>query len=179
MTYPRSVPLGLVPERVNELVLLNVVDLWLGPDTLNGLLSEGPRVSLGGWRVVHMIEARVVGGEGVVVVSTLKEVEVGKHHLRVDVALEHDNVRVVDQRGRRRRQHRGQRHLRRRRLSRAHQGVSRQRRGSNNRYGNEREWYSCETRHRRCGQKEARGKQRIFLGATHLPFILGLTLLLI
>src|SRR5258706_8546710 len=106
MTYPRSVPLGLVPERVNELVLLNVVDLWLGPDTLNGLLSEGPRVSLGGWRVVHIIEARVVGDEGVVVVSTLNEVGWGALHLRFGVALEHENVRVGDQRRRARRQHR-------------------------------------------------------------------------
>lgn len=154
MTYPRSVRLGLVLGRVNDLVPLNVIDLWLGSDTLNSLLSEGPRVPLGGLRVVHMIEAGVVGGKGVVVVSTLEEVEVGKHHLRADVALEHDNVRVIDQRGCRRRQHRRQRHLRRRLLSRAHQWVRRQRRSSNNRYGNEREWDPCETRHRSVGGQE-------------------------
>jgi len=155
MTYPRSIRLGLMPERVNDLVLLNVINLRLGPDTLNGLLSEGSRVSLGGWRVVHVIEAGVVG-EGVVVVDALEEVEVGKHHLRVDAALEHDNVRVVDQRGRRRRQHPRQWHLRRRRLSRAHQWVRRQWRGSDNRHGNEREWDSYKTRHG-CGQKARSG----------------------
>jgi hypothetical protein len=96
MTYPRSVPLSLERVRGNNLVLLNVVDLWLGPDTLNGLLSERPRIPLGGWGVVHVIEARVVGDKGVVAVGALEEVEVGKHHLGVDVALEHDNVRVVD-----------------------------------------------------------------------------------
>ena len=92
-TYPWSKTLGI--QGVNNGVLFDISNLRHLSDTLNDGVGETASVAFE-VTVVHLTNTDgSIGEEGVFLVSGLEEVEMVAHGGRVEVILQHDNVRVV------------------------------------------------------------------------------------
>jgi len=81
---------------VNNGVLLNVGNLWHLPDPLNDGLGETTSIALQ-VTVVHLADAGgSVDGKRVLLMGGLEEVEMVVQGGGVEVILEHDDVRMVE-----------------------------------------------------------------------------------
>ena len=81
---------------MNNGVLLDVSDLWHLPDALDNGVGETTGVALE-VTVVHLADTNgAVGKQGIFLVSDLEEVEMVIHGGGMDVVLQHDDVRVVE-----------------------------------------------------------------------------------
>ena len=93
-TYPWSVALSI--QCVNNGVLFNISNLRHLSDTLNDGVGETTGVALE-VTVVDLADTNgSLGKERVILVSSLEEVEMVVHGGRMEVILQHDNVRVVE-----------------------------------------------------------------------------------
>ena len=81
---------------MNNGILFDVSDLWHLPDTLNDGVGETTSVAL----EVTVVDLADTNGtfdeEGVFLMSGLEEVEMVVHGGGVEVVLQHDDVRIVE-----------------------------------------------------------------------------------
>ena len=79
---------------MDNLVLLNVGNLWPRPELLKHTGGEATGVTVD-VAIIDLVNARDVPNERVGMVESVKEVQVAKLDIRVNIVLENDDIRVV------------------------------------------------------------------------------------
>ena len=94
-TYPRRRLLSPGLCGADNLVPLNVCNLRPRPELVKYTFCEATSVPVD-VTIIDLLDAGDVPNERVGLVETLEEVQVAKLDIRVDIVLEHDDVRIVD-----------------------------------------------------------------------------------
>lgn len=93
-TYPWCTPLNI--QDMYDLVLLDILDLRHHTKLVDGVLGEATGVALD-MAVIHLTDAgALVSGKAGFGVDSLEEVEMVVHPRRVEVVLQHNNIRVIE-----------------------------------------------------------------------------------
>lgn len=91
-TYPWCRFLRL--ERINNLVMFHVSDLWLPPDTFNDVTRKRAGIALN-VRVPNVVQT-AIAHQGRLLLGILQKAEVRAKRSRLNALLEHDDIGVVD-----------------------------------------------------------------------------------